>query len=233
MAKFNLFGHDNMAAVDTVAVIGLGRFGSALALELMATGVDVLGVDEREDIVQKHNGRLSSVIQADTTSEEALRQIAVNEFERVVVGIGTDIEASILTVSLLIRMGVREIWAKAVSDQHGEILKQLGVHHVVFPEKDMARRVAHLVRGRMQDYIEIGQDFALVTTNPHPESIGKTLREANIRQKYKVTITAYQRGDAPWTYTDADTVLQANDTILVTGKTRRVEAFSHHIHADD
>ena len=169
MARFPLISRiapTRIAEADSVVVIGLGRFGSALALELMATGVEVLGIDGNEEIVQAHNGLLTHVVRADATKEETLRQLSVPDFDRVVVAIGTDIQASILTASLLLRLGIPSVWAKAVSDPHGVILEQLGVHHIIYPEKDMGKRVAHLVRGAMDDYIDIGEDFALVKTTP-------------------------------------------------------------------
>ncbi|MGR9932169.1 NAD-binding protein, partial [Escherichia coli] len=92
-------------------------------------------------IVQSMNGVLTHVVRADSTKQVALEQLGVLDFDRVVVGIGTDIQASILTTSLLKRMGVRSIWAKAISEQHGLILEQLGIEHVVYPEADMGRRV--------------------------------------------------------------------------------------------
>ncbi|GAB3758954.1 potassium channel family protein [Microlunatus parietis] len=228
MAKFTLFGGTgptNLDHSDAVVVIGLGRFGQALALELMETGAEVLGIDGDEDIVQSLNGQLTHVVQADATKEETLRQLAVPQFGRAVVGIGTDIEASLLTTSLLLRFSIAEIWAKAVSDAHGSILEQLGVHHVIYPEKDMGRRVAHLVRGRMQDYIEIGEDFALVKTTPNAELLGKALGDTQVRARHGVTVTAFRRPGQPWTYATAETVLHAGDTILVTGPIRNAEAF--------
>ncbi|RLV54998.1 TrkA family potassium uptake protein [Aeromicrobium phragmitis] len=229
MVKLHLFGGTDpaeVAAADSVVVIGLGRFGQALALELMDNGTDVLGIDEREDAAQSLNGLLTHVVQADATKEEALRQLSVHEFDRAVVAIGTDIEASILVTSLLLRFGIRDIWAKAVSDPHGAILEQLGVGHVVYPEKDMGRRVAHLVRGRMQDYIEVGDDFALVKTTVHPEFLGRPLGETGIRGRFGVTVTAFKREGQPWSYATAETVLEPGDTILVTGPVRRAESFS-------
>lgn len=229
MAKVKLFGGTDpadVASADSVVVIGLGRFGQALAQELMNSGTDVLGIDDREDTVQSLNGRLTHVVQADATKEETLRQLSVAEFDRAVVAIGTDIEASILTTSLLIRFGIGDIWAKAVSDAHGAILEQLGVHHVVYPEKDMGERVAHLVRGTMQDYIEVGDDFALVKTSAHRDLVGRSLSESEIRARFGVTVTAYKRDGQPWTNTSADTVLEAGDTILVTGPIRKAEAFT-------
>lgn len=228
MARFKVFGGVNPATVahaDSVVVIGLGRFGQSLALELMETGVDVLGIDSSEDIVQSLNGRLTHVVQGDATKEDTLRQLAVPEFDRAVVAIGTDIESSLLTTSLLLRFPIQEIWAKAVSDAHGAILDQLGVHHVVYPEKDMGKRVAHLVRGRMQDYIEVGDDFALVKTSPPGDIIGKPLGDTKVRSRHGVTVAAFRRPGQPWSYATADTVLHAGDTILVTGSIKEAEAF--------
>lgn len=229
MAKFNLFGTPDptrFAEADSVAVIGLGRFGQSLALELMANGTEVLGIDASEEIVQALNGQLTHVVVADSTKEETLRQLAVPEFDRVVVAIGSNVEASILTTSLLLRFGIKNVWAKAVSDPHGTILEQLGVQHVIYPEKDMGRRVAHLVRGAMQDYIEIGDNFAIVRTTPNSAVIGKPLGEAQVRAKYGVTITAYKPAGKPWNYTTPETVIEPGGMMLVSGPTAKAEAFS-------
>ncbi len=229
MAKFNLFGTPDptrFAEADSVAVIGLGRFGQSLALELMANGTEVLGIDASEEIVQAMNGQLTHVVVADSTKEETLRQLAVPEFDRVVVAIGSNVEASILTTSLLLRFGIKHVWAKAVSDPHGTILEQLGVQHVIYPEKDMGRRVAHLVRGAMQDYIEIGDNFAIVRTTPNSAVIGKPLGEAQVRAKYGVTITAYKPAGKPWNYTTPETVIEPGGMMLVSGPTAKAEAFS-------
>jgi trk system potassium uptake protein TrkA len=189
-------------------------------------GTEVLGIDSSEQIVQTHNGRLTHVVVADSTNEETLRQLSIPDFDRVVVAIGSDIEASILTTSLLLRFDIDHIWAKAVSDAHGTILEQIGVRHVIYPEKDMGRRVAHLVRGAMQDYIEIGEGFAVVKTKPNAAIIGKSLGDAKCRAKYGVTITAVKRPGEGWTHTTVDTVIGEHDTILVTGSTEQAEAFS-------
>jgi len=214
-----------IAEADSVAVIGLGRFGQSLALELMATGTEVLGIDTREEIVQSLNGELTQVVRADSTNEEALRQLAVDGFDRVVVAIGTDIQSSILTSSLLLRMGIPQIWAKAVSDAHGLILSQLGVQHVIYPEHDMGRRVAHLVRGAALDYIEVDSEYAIVKMQPNSVLLGRRLGDTNLRQEHGVTVMAVQRDGQPWCNADADTVVQANDTVLVAGPTRQAEGF--------
>ncbi|MET1042824.1 MAG: TrkA family potassium uptake protein [Microbacteriaceae bacterium] len=214
-----------IAEADAVVVIGLGRFGTSLALELMAAGTEVLGIDNDEDLVQSLNGQLTHVVRADSTNEEALRQLGVHEFDRAVVAIGNDIQASILTTSLLLRFDIPAIWAKAVSDAHGQIFEQLGVQHVIYPEKDMGRRVAHLVRGAALDYIEIDRDFAIVKMSPNSHVRGVRLGDSDIRSRFGVTVLAYKRGDAGWRNADLDTVIQDDDTILVSGPIVKAEAF--------
>lgn len=229
MARFSIFGGDTsrrIAEADSVAVIGLGRFGSSLALELMAHGTEVLGIDLDEDLVQAMNGQLTQVVRADSTKEEALRQMAVDEFDRVVVAIGDDISASILTCSVLLGMKIPVIWAKAVDDRHGIILEQLGVHHVIYPEKDMGRKVAHLVRGAALDYIEVDRGYALVKASAPSVLLGKRLGDTGLRHSYGVTIAAFKRDAELWKNADADTILEAGDTILVVGPTSSAENFA-------
>ncbi len=210
-----------------VVVIGLGRFGSALALELMAGGSEVLGIDGDPDVVQSLNGQLTHVVRADSTKDEALRQLAVPDFRYAVVGIGSNVEASILTASLLLSFGIEHVWAKALSEPHGRILSQLGVEHVVYPEADMGRRVAHLVRGTVLDYIQFEDDFAMVKTCPPAEIVGKPLGETGIRAKHDVTVVAVHRRGQGFTYATADTVVEPDDMIIVAGRTKVAERFSH------
>lgn len=215
-----------LANADSVVVIGLGRFGTALALELMASDTEVLGIDGDEQIVQSLNGELTQVVQADATSEEALRQLGVHEFDRAVVGIGTDIESSLLTASLLLTFEIPSIWAKAISKPHGRILEQLGVHHVVYPEHEMGRRVAHLVRGAMLDYIAFEDDYAMVKTIAPEEIVGRKLGHTGVRTNHRVTVVAVHRLGEGFTYATADTVIGRGDTIIVSGRTADAERFA-------
>ncbi|WP_260463756.1 TrkA family potassium uptake protein, partial [Streptomyces sp. TRM72054] len=211
---------------NAVVVIGLGRFGRALALELVDEETEVLGIDENPEVVQLLSGSLTHVVRADSTKEAVLRQLAVHEFDRAVVAIGTDLEASILTASLLVSFGIQDVWAKAISEAHGRILSQLGVQHVVYPEHDMGQRVAHLVRGRMLDYIEFEDDFAMVKTTPPAEIVGQRLADSGVRSRYGITVVAIKRPGEDFTYATADTVVEADDTIIVAGRTRQAERFS-------
>jgi trk system potassium uptake protein TrkA len=226
----NIFAARTAAAstkASSVVVIGLGRFGGSLALELEAQGTEVLGVDASEDIVQSFNGRLTHVVRADSTKEEVLRQLSVHEFDRAVVGIGSDIEASILTTSRLLKFQRPQIWAKAISEPHAEILAQLGVEHVIRPEHDMGRRVAHLVLGSILDYVEFEDDFVMIRTGPPAIVRDRPLGVVGLREKFGVTVVAVKRPGGIWGHTTAQTVLYEEDQIIVQGSKTQAVRFSN------
>jgi len=212
---------------NRLAVLGLGRFGSSLALELVRQDWEVIGIDADPRLVQTYADQLTHAAVADTTDREALRQLGVHELTHAVVGIGTNLEASILTTSLLADFGVANIWAKAVSRQHSAILQRVGAHHVVLPEHEMGERVAHLVTGRILDYIEFEDDYALIKTLAPQEAHDKTLTESALRTKYGITVVSIKRPGEDFTYATAGTTIYAGDTLIVAGKTRHVEAFAN------
>lgn len=213
------------SAGQLVVVLGLGRFGTGLALELMESGCEVLGIDVREEPVQALNGLLTHVVRADTTSEEAMRQLSVHEADRVVVAIGGNLADSILTTSLMIRFGVGTIWAKANDESHETILRQLGVEHVVHPERDMGRRLAHLVRISMEDYVEVEPGFVIVRTAVPHQYVGQELGETRLRAERGVSVVAV-KDHGHWLYPDRDYILHQDDALLVAGPTRKAEAFA-------
>lgn len=207
-------------------MLGLGRFGGAVAKELVRLGVEVLGVDASQELVQEFADDLTHVLQADTTNEETLRQLGAADFGIAVVGIGTDIEASILTTAALSTIGVKTIWAKAVSAPHGAILERVGADRVVFPEHEMGQRVAHLVGGRIIDWFQLDSEFAMVETQVPTEAIGRTLAEAGLRARYGVTVVCIKPVGEGFTYATADTVLCEGDVLVVAGPTDKAEAFA-------
>jgi len=209
-----------------ILVLGLGRFGGAIAETLSELGREVLAVDTDHDIVQSYAGRLTHVVEADTTNEEALRQIGAADFSCAVVAIGTHIEASILTTSVLVDLGVPTIWAKAITLPHARILERVGATRVVLPEHEMGERVAHLVAGRALNYFEFEDGFALVETKPPREYVGRTLGEAGIRKDHGVTVVCIKRRGQDFSYATPDTVLHADDLLIVAGKTALAERFA-------
>jgi trk system potassium uptake protein TrkA len=208
-----------------VAVIGLGRFGSSLALELVRGGHQVLGIDNDDKIVQSLAGELTHVVTADTTDEETLKELGLADLDVAVVAIGADLEASILTTSLLLQIGVKQLWVKANSTAHGRILEQIGAHHVIFPEYEMGRRVAHMVTGESLDYVQIDEDFVMVKSIC-PESFdGQTLAELKIRSNYEVTVVAVNSGDGVYAPAFPETKLSAGDLLVVAGRKQPLDEF--------
>ena len=209
----------------SVVVIGLGRFGSAVADSLVRMGQEVLAIDEDQALVDRWADELTHVAQADTTDDEALRQLGVADFDRAVVAIGTDIEASVLTVLALAEAGVADIWAKAITRKHGAILERVGAHHVIYPEYSMGQRVAHMITGGMMDYIEFDDEFSIARTLAPSFTWDKTLAESAPRSKHGVTIVGVKRTGEDFTYARPDTMVTRHDQLIVSGPTRMVEKF--------
>ncbi|MBE3000767.1 TrkA family potassium uptake protein [Nocardiopsis sp. HNM0947] len=209
-----------------VLVVGLGRFGSSLSLELMNHGWEVLAVDANPRLVQTYAEALTHAAVVDSTDEEALRQIGAPQFTRAVVAIGSHLEESILTTSLLVDMGVSLIWAKATSRRHGRILEQIGAHRVVLPEHDMGERVAHLLSGRVLDYVELEEGFSLIKSTVPGFLLDRPLRTTAVRQEFGITVVSVKRPGQPFTYATQDTVLHEDDLIVVAGRTNEVERFA-------
>jgi trk system potassium uptake protein TrkA len=213
-----------------VAVIGLGRFGSALARQLSKQGTEVLAIDSNEKATAAVSNYIANAAIADSTDVEALRQLGVADFRHVVVAIGSDMQASILTTGLLSDLQIPDIWAKAISLQHRDILLRVGAHHVVLPEHDTGERIAHTLAGRLLDYVQIDQDFAMIKTKPPRDIVGVTLHDALARSDLQVTIVAVKREtDGPaaqFRPATGETVLMYGDTILALGSVRDLERFS-------
>lgn len=206
-------------------VVGLGRFGISVAHSLVRLGHEVLAVDERADIVQRHASDFTHIVAIDTTDSEALRQIGAEQFTRAVVGIGTDIEASVLTVLGLVEIGVAEVWAKAINAKHARILEKVGATHVVRPESAMGERVAHMVTGAMIDYIEFDDGFAIARTRAPRSVCGRTLLESGLRAKYGVTVVGIKQRGQDFTYARPETFVDDTYELIVSGPTAKVESF--------
>jgi trk system potassium uptake protein len=218
--------HSDSLLTDSVLVVGLGRFGGQVAVSLNRLGHDVLAIDEDELLVQRWSDRLPHVVQADATDEDALRQLGVEEIERAIVGIGTDIEASVLTVLALNDLGVREIWAKAITAKHGKILDAVGADHVIYPEAAMGERVAHLITGRMLDFIEFDDGYAIAKVRAPAEAVGKTLADSALRTKYGVTVVGVKMTGSDFSYARPETMVYGGALLIVAGETPKVQRFS-------
>lgn len=207
-------------------MIGLGRFGAACAGQLDNLDCEVLAVDTDASLVQKWADRVTHVVQADARSLEALTQIGAGEFQVAVVAVGSSIEASVLVAANLVDLGVPQIWAKAISASHGKILERIGVHHVIYPEREAGERVAHLVNGSMLDFIKFDDDFVMAKMYPPRVIQGFSLASSAVRTRYRVTVVGVKSPYLPFTYATADTVVNAGDKIIVSGTTSDVERFA-------
>jgi trk system potassium uptake protein len=211
---------------EQTLVIGLGRFGRALATTLTSLGHEVLGIDTSERIVQSCAPKMTHVVRADATDIEVLRQLGAADFPSAVVAIGNDIQASILATYALVDLKVPRIWAKAITAEHGAILERVGAHRVVFPEREMGVRVAHTMVGRTVDYIELDEDFALIETQAPRDIVGRTLKDARVRARHDVTVVCVKRPGGTFTYSTPETVVNAGDLVVVAGPVRKAEAFA-------
>jgi trk system potassium uptake protein TrkA len=215
----------NEKATSAVLVIGLGRFGSSLASTLDRLGRDVLAVERDPELVQTWSGRIP-LIEADATNPEALEQLGARDFEVAVVGVGTALEGSVLITGNLVDLGTPQIWAKAISAEHGRILQRIGAHHVVYPEFDAGERVAHLVSGKMLDYIEFEDDFTIVKMRPPREVQGFTVGESRISRRYGITVIGVKPPGQPFVYATDETRIDPADLLIVCGDTTLLERFA-------
>lgn len=211
------------------AILGLGRFGSAIATTLAGLGHDVTGIDSDEDRVRGLADQVSLAVQLDATDEKALRAAGIKDVDVAVVSIGENIEASLLVVTLVRELGIKEIVAKAVTPLHGRILEKLGVSRVVFPEREMAIRIAHsLVVPNVLDYIELSREFSIIEIPAPAAFYGKTLRDIGLRARFGLTTIAIKRssktGDADSTTVSPgpDDVIREGDILSLLGSNERL-----------
>lgn len=208
-------------------VIGLGRFGSAVAVTLDKLGYEILAVEKNPARVRAFAGRFP-LVEADATSMEALEQLGAREFRAAVVGAGSSLESSVLITANLVDLGMPSIWTKAISREHGRILRRIGAHHVIYPEFDAGQRTAHLVGGRMIDYIEMEKGgFAIMKLRPPREVHGFTLEDLDLRGRYGVNMLGILRPGQPFEYATAQTRINPEDIIIVSGDARLLEYFAN------
>ena len=207
-------------------VIGLGRFGAATAGQLQRLGREVLAVDEDANLVQKWAERVTHTVQADARSIDALRQVGAHEFSIAVVATGSSIESSVLITANLVDLKIPQIWSKAISQSHGKILARIGANHVIYPEAEAGERVAHLVSGRMIDFIEFDDDLVLVKMYPPKPIRGLSLTESQVRTKYNITVVGVKSPGKPFTYATEQTVVSNHDLIIVSGTEADIDRFA-------
>ena len=211
--------------MKSYVVIGLGRFGSALAKNLCQLGAEVLAIDIRGDLVQQIANDVTHAVVGDGQDKEVLRALGVRNFDCAVIAIGDNLAASVLTVMNLKELGVPYLVCKAHDATYGRVLEKLGVDRVVIPEMEQAQRLARILHSHnVLDYIELSTDYGILEV-PAPKSwIGKSLRELNVRAKLDINIIAVKNGEKTNVSPSADYQICTGDVLAVLGDTVALEA---------
>ena len=213
-----------MKKTKQFAVIGLGRFGTSVAITLHKMGYEVLAIDNNEERVQEFSNEVTHVVQADTTDEDTLVALGIRNFDVVIVAIGEDVQSNILTTLQLKELGVPYIVTKASNKLHGKMLEKLGADRVVYPERDMGQRVAHnLVSSTVLDYIELSPNLNIMEVSVPQALVGKTLAETDLRAKYEINVVAIKRGDEIIVPPLPNEKIQSHDILVVVGSIKGIQ----------
>jgi len=208
------------------AVIGLGRFGGSIVRELAKQGLEVMAIDNKEERVNEYSMIASHAVMGDTTDESVLKSLGIRNFDHVIVAIGDDIQASILTTLILKELGVQNITVKAQNDYHEKVLLKIGADTVVHPERDMGRRIAHKLNSNsILDYLELSDKHSIVEIVAGEGLVGHTIIELDIRARYGINIVAIKRGDEINVSPQASEMILKNDILIVIGADSDINRF--------
>ncbi len=200
------------------AVLGLGKFGTSVATELEAAGVEVLAVDKREEAVQEISDQVTYAAIADVTEKEALESLGIGNMDGVVVAIAENMEASVIATIVSKELGVPYVIAKAENALHQVVLEKVGADKVIFPEQAMGMQVArNIAIGNFLNLVEISPKISMIEMEMKKSWIGKTLRQLDLRKNYGFNVVALKDGEDTNTSPDPDQKLRAEETILITG----------------
>ena len=197
-------------------VVGLGRFGRAIAETLCKAGEEVLGVDMDMELVEDLKDHITQTVQMDAMDRDALMALGVQDFDVAFVTMGSDIRASGMITLLMKELGVKRVIAKAQDEFHGRMLEKLGADEVLFPERDMGRRIAHnLVSGNIVDYLELSPDYSMAEIRPKADWIDQTLAQLSLRSRLGINVVAIRNGEALNAMPRPETVIRQGDMLLV------------------
>lgn len=212
------------------AVIGLGRFGGSICKALSEEGLEVMAMDIDEDKVNEYAKIASHAVIGDSTDESVLKNLGLRNFDHVIVAIGENIQASILTTLILKELGVNTITVKAQNDYHEKVLAKIGVDHIVHPERDMAKRIAHnIVSNNVLDYLELSDEHSIVEIVANSRLAGNTLLDLDIRAKYGINIVAIKREKEVIVSPLATEMIQKEDILIVIGSLTDISRFEKRV----
>lgn len=208
------------------AVIGLGRFGGSICRALSEQGIEVLAIDVDEEKVNEFSAIATHAVIADTTDESVLKSLGIRNFDHVIVAIGDNIQASILTTLILKELGVNHITVKAQNDYHEKVLRKIGADRIVHPERDMGIRIAHhITSNSVLDYLELSDEHSIVEVIASKKLDGKSLIDLDVRAKYGVNIVAIKKEDDINVSPQADQVIERGDILIVIGADEDINRF--------
>ncbi|WP_174733759.1 NAD-binding protein [Mesobacillus harenae] len=208
------------------AVIGLGRFGGSICRALAEEGLEVLAIDNNEDRVNQYAAIASHAVVGDTTDEAVLKSLGIRNFDHVIVAIGDNIQASILTTLILKELGVNKVTVKAQNDYHEKVLRKIGADQVVHPERDMGRRIAHnIVSNNVLDYLELSDEHSIVEIVANDRLSGNSIIHLDIRAKYGINIVAIKRGREIIVSPQANELIEKDDILIVIGADADINRF--------
>src|SRR5690606_11160965 len=207
-------------------VIGLGRFGGSIVRELIEQDADVMAIDKDTDRVDEYASIATQAVVADTTDEAVLKSLGIRKFEHVIVAIGENIQASILTTLMLKEIGVKKITVKAQNDYHAKVLSKIGADHVVHPERDMGIRIAHnMLSNNVLDYLELSDEHSIAEIQANEKLAGRTLIGLDIRAKYGINIVAIKREGQILVSPQADMEIELADVLIIIGSDADINRF--------
>jgi trk system potassium uptake protein TrkA len=213
----------------TIAVIGLGTFGSRVADELVQTDANVIILDKDREAVERYKTLTKYAYITDAISEDSLKKILPEDLDAAIIDLGSQLETSILATSHLHKMGIKKIVVKARSDEHGEILKLVGATNVVYPDLDAAQHITPMLfSSALFNYVQLGTDSALAEVKVRDELAGKTLLESKLRQQYELNLVAIRTApDADFTFVSSPSFVLEKDMILfVAGKIDAIKEYT-------
>src|SRR5690625_109310 len=217
------------------AVIGLGRFGSSICKELTLEGMNVLAIDIDENKINEFKNVALHAVIADSTDEEVLKELGIKNIDHVIVAIGDNIQASILTTVILSELGIKKITVKAQNDYHEKILNKIGAHQVVHPERDMGKRIAHsIMSNNILDYLELSEEHGIVEVIAGKKMSGKTLIDLDIRANYGCNVVAIkEEGSHINVSPNADDLIKADDILIIIGSDEDISRFEKDLVIED
>lgn len=215
------------------AVIGLGRFGGSICRALAEQGMEVMAIDNNDDRVNEFSMIATHAVMGDSTDESVLKSLGIRNFDHVIVAIGDDIQASILTTLILKELGVNNITVKAQNDYHEKVLRKIGADHVVHPERDMGKRIAHnIVSNNVLDYLELSDEHSIVEIVANNRLANHSIIDLDIRAKYGINIVAIKRGKDIIVSPQANEMIYEGDILIVIGADGDISRFEKKVMID-